>query len=84
MSKISIDEQIEWEESCVECTKKYGCSSEIQEAILSTLQEVKKRNSHRLGIDVFEDAIRDFGVKQALEYFATPEELHHLFEDLKI
>lgn len=32
-----------------------------------------------LPIDEFEQAILKFGVKEALEYFATPETEHHLW-----
>jgi hypothetical protein len=34
-----------------------------------------------LGITKFELAIIEFGVKNAIEYFATPEEHHHLWDD---
>ena len=33
-----------------------------------------------LGITKFELAIIEFGVKNALEYFATPEKHHHLWD----
>jgi hypothetical protein len=35
------------------------------------------------GVEKFEKAIMDFGVDAALEYFATPEELKHLWDELK-
>jgi len=35
------------------------------------------------GIKIFENAILEFGVNAALEYFATPEELRSEFDDLK-
>lgn len=34
-----------------------------------------------LPIDEFENAVIKFGVESALEYFATPFELHHLWND---
>lgn len=34
-------------------------------------------------LDKFELAILNFGVDAALEYFATPKELHHLWDGLK-
>lgn len=33
--------------------------------------------------DIFEDAIREFGVDAALEYFATPEDKRHHFDSLR-
>jgi hypothetical protein len=39
---------------------------------------------YSLGVEEFEAAIIKFGVKEALEYFATPEEMHQSFlDDLK-
>jgi hypothetical protein len=35
------------------------------------------------GVEVFEEAIMDFGVDAALEYFATPEEFRHLWDEMK-
>ena len=35
------------------------------------------------GCEKFEAAIKEFGVDAALEYFGTPEEIFHLFNDLK-
>ena len=35
------------------------------------------------GCDKFELAIIEFGVDSALEYFATPEELRYLWDELK-
>jgi hypothetical protein len=36
------------------------------------------------GVEKFELAIMEFGVDAALEYFATPDNLHHLWDDLKL
>lgn len=36
-----------------------------------------------LGIEIFENAIIEFGVDLALEYFATPEKELHWFDELK-
>lgn len=36
-----------------------------------------------LGIEIFEKAIIEFGVDLALEYFATPKEELHWFNELK-
>ena len=33
------------------------------------------------GVEKFAAAIREFGVDLALEYFSTPEELHHLWDE---
>ena len=33
------------------------------------------------GVEEFEASIIKFGVKAALEYFATPKDLHHLWDD---
>ena len=35
------------------------------------------------GCERFELAIMEFGVDAALEYFATPKDLHHLWDELK-
>ncbi len=35
------------------------------------------------GCEEFESAIKKFGIDAALEYFSTPAEIHHIFEDLK-
>ena len=35
------------------------------------------------GVEKFEKAIMEFGVDAALEYFATPEGVKHLWDDLK-
>lgn len=34
------------------------------------------------GIEIFEEAIKVFGVADALEYFNTPKEDYYLFADL--
>jgi len=38
---------------------------------------------YTLGIKQFEAAIIAFGVDSALEYFGTPEEIQHLWDDMK-
>jgi len=43
--------------------------------------ELWRKHVNRLGIDRFESAIVEFGTKNALEYFATPEDQRHLWSD---
>ncbi len=43
--------------------------------------ELWNRYENRNPVALFESAILRFGTKAALEYFATPKELHNLFND---